>query len=192
MVRHHRAAGGHRRHITAAAATQSDYSHVRQFISELGETGRPHAVLVSAWWCAFSFLMSPFAIALARALPRGRWRWGAAAAIVAFAVLSGVGSWLFPCDPGCKGETFFGMMHFVVNYLGTAAMVLSPLLLWLSTRRDAIWTGYSRFSMAMHMLLVFSLGALAWSYYGRGLFPTTLRPVQGLLQRVSSDSSTSG
>lgn len=108
--------------ITAAVAVQPDYSHVRQFISELGETGRPHAALVSAWWCTFSFLMSPFAIALAAPLPQGRLRWGAPAAIVTFAILSGVRTWLFPCDPGCKGETFAGMMHFIVNYIATAAM----------------------------------------------------------------------
>jgi hypothetical protein len=76
------------------------------------------------------------------------------------------------------------MMHFVVNYIATAAMVLAPLLLWLSTRHDALWTGFSRFSLAMHMLLVLSLGALAWSYFGWGPTATALYPVQGLLQRV--------
>jgi hypothetical membrane protein len=170
--------------IAAVAAVQPDYSHVRQFISELGETGRPHAALVSAWWFAFSFLMSPFAIALVAALPWGRWRWGAPAAIVAFAVLSGAGSWLFPCDPGCKGETFAGMMHFVVNYIATAAMFLGPLLLWLSTRRAPRWKRLSRFSLAMHFLLIISLGALSWSYYGWGSTATELQAVQGLLQRA--------
>jgi len=84
-----------------ASAARPGYDHCRQFISELGESGAPHAALVSyAGFLPIGVLTILFAVFAGRSLaPRLRARLG-------LALFSGVG-WayvvaaFFPCDPGC-------------------------------------------------------------------------------------------
>lgn len=168
--------------VTLIGALHPDYSPVRDFISELGETGRRYSSLVSLWWCLLTFLYLPFAMALKQTLPTHPAKWLLLLAIVAYSVLTGFGSWLFPCDPGCKGETFSAQMHFLLNYLGMLAMVMAPLFLWLILRHS--WSRFARFSLLMHIALVVSLTLMAYVYYGNGPPAVTLKNSQGLLQRI--------
>ena len=140
--------------IWTAARLHPDYNPTTQFISELGETGRPGASLVSAWWGLFTVVFSPFALVVYQRMPANAYRWMAPAALLAFALFSGVGSWLFPCDPGCAGETFFGQMHLLVNYVGTAGMVLAPLFVWLNARAVPDWRRFALLSPAVHVVLI--------------------------------------
>src|SRR5262245_24159985 len=49
-------------------ALDPGYSQVRQYISELGEAGRPYAGVFSAWCFLWGLLFAGFAIALGRGL----------------------------------------------------------------------------------------------------------------------------
>jgi hypothetical protein len=170
--------------IWAAGAVQPDYNPTTQFISELGETGRPGASLVSAWWGLFTFVFSPFALVVYRRTPENVYRWMAPAALLTFALFSGVGSWLFPCDPGCAGETFSGQMHLLVNYVGTAGMVLAPLFVWLNARAVREWSRFARFSLAIYVVLAGLLIAMLYAVDGTGELATLLKARQGHVQRA--------
>src|SRR5262249_55722924 len=56
--------------VTAGlAALDPGYSHARQYISELGEPGRPYAAAFNAWSVAYGVLFAAFAVAAGRGLP---------------------------------------------------------------------------------------------------------------------------
>jgi hypothetical membrane protein len=87
--------------VTAGlAARDPGYSHARQYISELGEAGRPYAAPFNAWCFAYGLLFAGFAVALGRG-PGSRSVLTALLAVAAASIASGA----FPCDPGCAGES---------------------------------------------------------------------------------------
>jgi hypothetical protein len=56
-------------------AGESGYDPVTQYGSILAETGRPHALIVCAWWIAFPFLYAPFAAAVYTGVRGNRCAW---------------------------------------------------------------------------------------------------------------------
>src|SRR4029077_9656817 len=50
------------------SALDPGYSHTQQFISELGEDGRPYATAFNTWCVAYGCLFAGFAVALGREL----------------------------------------------------------------------------------------------------------------------------
>ena len=50
---------------TWLGAIDPGYSHVRQYISELGEAGRPYAAVFTAWCLVWGILFAGFAVMLA-------------------------------------------------------------------------------------------------------------------------------
>src|SRR5262245_41869369 len=86
--------------ITVCLGTlDPDYSHVRQFISELGETGRPYAAVFTAWCILWGILFAGFAIAVSRGFSGRKGQWLGPGALLILAVSSIVVGFL-PCDPG--------------------------------------------------------------------------------------------
>ena len=87
--------------VVVAAALRPDYSHVHQFVSDLGATGSAHAALMNyGGFVPGGLLLVGFGASLAAALPRSRLVSIGSALTVIFGagiVLSG----LFSCDPGC-------------------------------------------------------------------------------------------
>jgi hypothetical membrane protein len=151
--------------ITAwLAALDPSYSHVRQFISELGETGRPYAAVFSAWCVVYGLLFGAFAVALARGLGGHKGSWlgpGALLVVAACSILSG----FFPCDPGCAGETTSARVHILVGEVATASVVAAPFLAWLGMRGNARWRGRRLVTLVTGVLLVAVAGWLAVCHY---------------------------
>jgi Predicted membrane protein len=162
-------------------ALDPSYSHARQFISELGETGRPYAALFAAWCVLYGLLLAGFAVALARGLGRHQDAWlGPFALLVvgASSTLSG----FFPCDPGCVGETRSAQVHILIGEIGTAALVGAPFLTWIGMRRSEAWRGYRVLTLTVGVLLVAVVGWLAVCHYaGLGRAACAL----GVAQRLS-------
>ena len=165
--------------VTAGlAALDPGYSHLCHYISELGEDGRPYAAVFNAWCVAYGLLFAGFAVGLGRGLG-SRPVSVALLTIAAASVAAGV----FPCDPGCAGETPAAQAHFLTGYFGIAGITLAPFLSWAAMRGRPAWRGYAAFSLAAGVLLVVATGWLAVGYYayaGRGpwWFPV------GVSQRV--------
>jgi hypothetical protein len=132
-----------------------NYSHARQYISELGEAGRPYAAVFTAWCLLWGLLFAGFAVAMRRGLGEHKGAWLGPGAVFLMAAISIVVG-LFPCDPGCAGRTVSGQVHQIVGgWLGTPATILVPLLSWVGMRRDEAWRGYRALTL---ILLANSLG----------------------------------
>ena len=146
--------------IIICGALRPGYSHVTQFISELGETGGSHAGIMNhLGFIPTGLLFSAFGIALAYRFPRTSLSLAAAILMVVYGIgIAGAG--VYSCDPGCPSQhlSFDGMMHRVVSISALLAGILG-IALWARCFRSlAAWRSLSRYSaVSSGMALVFLL-----------------------------------
>ncbi len=160
-----------------ASCWSPSYSHVSQFISELGARGAAHGDLVSlAGFGPVGFFELGFLWLLRGVLPRSR-RVSTALACLGAIGVAYVASAVFPCDPGCPTEgstsqaihSFFGLL----GYLGASTGLV---LLAIALRAAPEWRRLSFVSVA---------GAAIVALGFAGMLIPALDPVRGVSQRVS-------
>jgi hypothetical membrane protein len=142
------------------AALDPKYSHAHQYISELGEPGRPYALAFNAWCVVYGVLFAGFAVALGRGL-KSR---ALLLALLAIAVCSVVGG-LFPCDPGGTVQSATAEVHLIIGYVALAAIFLAPILAWGAMKENAQWHGFGTFSLACAGLLAAAIVWLATCHF---------------------------
>jgi hypothetical protein len=154
------------------------YSHVGQYISELGAVGAAHPTLVAALGFApIGVLVLAFVVLVAPLLPASRLARGGG--LVGLAVVGAaylVAAW-FPCDAGCPSEgspaqlihNLFGLLE----YVGAAAGLIA---LGVGLRRSPAWRRVGNACLVAAAMV--TLGLVA------GLAPG-LAPVRGLSQRLA-------
>lgn len=143
----------------AAGAGTPDYSHMTQFVSELGATDAPMALLMNATFLLFGVLMALFALGLHRGIQAGPGDWLGFALIVAYGVFY-VGLAFAPCDPGCRPDpgSFHHRAHFLLSDSIVFVAIASPLVLFSRLKRDSRWTRVAS------VVLVAALAA--WAVFG--------------------------
>lgn len=160
--------------LFGGAALKPGYSHLSQYISELGATGSAHAVLIS--WLGFVPVGLFAALLLFVAAPyvpvRGASRVGYW--LLLFEPVAWIGSALAPCDLGCpSGGSLSQWLHTVLGlftYLGTTlGLLLLTLTPGIRSATRAAWV-----MLAVIWLLLFMLMGLPG-----------LQPWRGLLQRAA-------
>jgi hypothetical membrane protein len=164
--------------VMLAAALRPGYSHVTNFISELGATGTTNAALMNyAGFVPAGLMLAAFGVALARALPRHRLTIVAAALIALFG--AGVAaSGFISCDAGCP-QTQGSIENLVHNRIAPIAflcLILGAAILGIHFRRLAAWRARSVYSLLTSALAICFLGALASSL--------DTRELTGLWQRL--------
>ena len=146
--------------IILCGALRPGYSHVTQFISELGETGGSRAPLMNLLgFIPTGLLLAAFGVSLAYRFPWTSLSLAAAILIVAYG-LGITGAGLYSCDPGCPSQhlSFEGMMHRVVSISAFLAGILGIALWGRCFRSLATWRSLSRYSaVSSAMALVFLL-----------------------------------
>ncbi|CAN1515125.1 Protein of unknown function DUF998 [Caulobacteraceae bacterium] len=161
----------------AGAAAWPGYSHVSQYISELGATGAPHGRLVSlGGFLPVGVLLTTFAGLAALIPPRGVLKTLGCIGLFLFA-LGYLGAAVFPCDFGCRPETPSGsqMLHMA---FGLAGYILAPLTLAVLAIASRKWPGAKA---------LFPLGLVCAVVAGIAFF-TMADPFAGLFQRVLEGS----
>jgi len=122
------------------AAAFPGYSHVSQFISELGATGAPHEMLVRfGGFLPAGIFLCVFAVAAFMSLPRsGLTTFG----LVGMFIYAGgyVASAFFPCDAGCRPAQP-SLSQIIHNAAGLAGYALAPLSLLALGWRARKWPG---------------------------------------------------
>lgn len=126
--------------IIAGGAAWPGYSHVRDFISELGATGAPHARLVNfAGFLPVGILMTMFTVLAAFVAPRGALQIAGFACLTLFTATYAVIAF-FPCDLGCApvSPSFSQLMHNLFGLLGYLGAPIGLILLGVAARQ---WSG---------------------------------------------------
>lgn len=165
--------------VVVAGAFTPGYSHVSQFISELGarEAHREWGVrflgflplgLISLGFCVFAFLT----------LPRSRNTFLGLVGLVLFDLGYLVAA-VFPCDPGCRSSepSFSQMVH---NAAGLLGYLLAPGFLLLFASAAKRWPEASHLVLGGYVASFLSLVGL--------LTLSESSPVAGLSQRLIEGS----
>lgn len=159
--------------VVAGGAAWPGYSHVSQFISELGATGAPHGRLVSlGGFLPIGLALTLFAVLAIFIEPRGVLRTLGFLGIVMFASGYTVAAF-YPCDFGCRPETPSPsqIIHNTAGLFGYLVAAPSLLALAVSSRK---WPNAKT---------LFPLGVVGAVIAGVG-FLTIGSPIAGLGQRA--------
>jgi hypothetical membrane protein len=152
-----------------SAALRPDYSHVRNFISELGADGTSHAALMNyAGFVPAGLMLAAFGISLATTLPRDHFRVVAAILVMLFG--AGVAAdGIISCDPGCP-QTGGSVENLIHNRIAPAAFLCAIIgagIVGIRFRRLPAWRNLSRYSLATSAVAFCFLVALATSLESR-------------------------
>jgi hypothetical membrane protein len=164
--------------VVISAALRADYSHVANFISELGATGAPHADLMNyAGFVPGGLMLAAFGVSLAKALPRGR----AAILAAVLVTLFGAGvaaSGIASCDPGCPqaGGSVENLIHNGVAPIAFLCLIAGAGILGIHFRSHPAWRPLSAYSLVSSAVALCLLVALASSL--------DTRELTGLWQRL--------
>ena len=165
--------------IVAGGAAWPGYSHVSQFISELGAVGAPHARMVNlGGFLPVGLLLTLFALLSALLAPRSGLRVAGFLMLALFAV-GYLAAAFFPCDVGCRSATPSAsqMIHNLAGLGGYLGAPIGLILLGIAARRwpDAAWLSPLAFACAAAAFIAFvvMLGE---------------PPIGGLVQRVLEGS----
>lgn len=138
------------------------FSHVAQYISELGEHGSSTELLMRYTGFAPTGLMHAAFAAFLAAVFRGRLA-GAAAALLGLNGLARLGAGFFSCDPGCtQAASLAAQLHGVFATVGFVALLLSVLLWGIEFRRRDL-RGPAAYSAVSGALGLAFLALMVWN-----------------------------
>ena len=154
-----------------AGELREDYSHVTQFVSELGATGTSRAGLMNyAGFVPGGLGLVAFGVALGRILPR-TWLTSTAAVLLTIFGTGVVASGFISCDPGCPqvGGSFENFVHDKIAPVSFLCAIVASALLGIFFRSNPAWRSLSFFSLATSIAAVCFLAGLVSSLESRDL-----------------------
>lgn len=157
--------------VVISAAIRPDYSHVHQFISELGATGSPNAAMMNyGGFVPAGLLVAGFGFSLSRVLPREPLVLLALALVVLFGIgvaASGVVS----CDPGCpqSGGSVENAIHNRIAPAAFLGLIIAAGIFAVRFRTLDSWSRCATGSAASAVLGLVLLAALASTLESRHL-----------------------
>lgn len=156
---------------TVSGALRPGYSHLDQFISELGATGTPYAGLMNyGGFVPMGLLFLGFAISTRSLVPRARLSTFATVLLVLFAV-GGTTAGLASCDLGCpeSGGSFANSIHNTVSPIAFVALILAAGTLGAYFRRVPEWQPFWLYSIATSVVALGFMIAMVASLESREL-----------------------
>lgn len=148
--------------ILICAGLRPGYSHISQFISELGASNTPNANLMNyAGFIPNGILLSSFGISLFVLLPRSTIKNIGSSLIILFGFgvfLAGI----FSCDPGCPLEgSDEAKLHDNISAIAFISAIIGSGLLGISFRKLPAWRSLFVYSLATSVLsLVFLISMI--------------------------------
>lgn len=135
--------------VVGSALMRQEYSHMMQFVSELGATNTPNAALMNYLGFALGgLLILLFGVGLQQILPQ---HWTMRSASI-FVILFGLGiavSGIISCDAGCpQGEgTIQNIIHNLIGPITLLCLIIAATIFGFGARNFAPWRSLWRYSM---------------------------------------------
>jgi hypothetical membrane protein len=152
---------------------QPGFNHITQLMSELGETGAPHAILMNlAGFTLTGILLILFAARfyLEFAGIRGA---TPASLLLALTGMLYLGEAYFSCDAGCIPVTVAGSLHLLLGQAAVFVAVVAAFVIAYVLKSAGDWQGYWQYSIMTGILVILVIPLIV------------SRPdIAGLLQRV--------
>ncbi|MEE8323428.1 MAG: DUF998 domain-containing protein, partial [Candidatus Bathyarchaeia archaeon] len=160
--------------VMIAGLLRPDYSHLINFVSELGAVGAPNAIIQRINFVLVGILIVGFTFGLHRGIGDGK---GSIIGPLLFAIfgLSAVVSGIFSTDPIQPGS-FSDIMHSMSSAIGSMAAIFGFFIISIRLEQDILWERYRYFS------IVIAFVAIVVSVVGTGLLSVLGAP--GLAQRL--------
>ncbi len=152
-----------------SAALRPDYSHIGNFISELGADGTSHAALMNyAGFVPAGLMLAAFGISLSTTLPRDRFRVIASILVTLFGTGMAADGFI-SCDPGCPqtGGSVENLIHIRIARVASLCAILGAAIVGIRFRRLPAWRNLSRYSLVISVVALCFLVALATSVESR-------------------------
>ena len=154
--------------IITNASLRSDYSHISNFISDLGNTGSPNAAVMNyGGFLPFGLMMIAFGLSLLIMLPKGPgFRIGPFLVLV-FGIgvlLAGLYSGSDSCPPECTREN---MIHDYVSLIAFFSAIIGIGILSFSFRNHQDWAALSVYSMITCLVAILFLALMIRSVDAR-------------------------
>lgn len=165
-----------------SATLRPEYSHITNFISELGATGTSHASLMNyAGFLAGGILLAGFGLSLMRFLPRSRSTRVASCLTTIFGVGVAI-SGLISCDFGCpQGGTTENFIHDKIAPVSFLCLIAATGILSVQFRSLPGWRSLSVYSGVTSVVALVFLVALVGSLEERALTGLWQRLMLGAL-----------
>ena len=159
--------------LMIASLLRPDYSHLINFVSELGAVGAPYAIIQRINFVLTGILIVAFTFGLHRGIGDGK---GSIIGplLVAIFGLSAVVSGIFSTDTIQPGS-FSDIMHSMSSAIGSVAAIIAFFIISERLEQDTLWRRYRYFS------IVIAFVAIVVSVVGVGLLGVL--GVPGLAQR---------
>ena len=148
--------------IGIAGAMRPEFSHITNYISELGEHGSSTEFMMRIAAFGFTgFLYPCFALALLATFRDG-WQSMVAAGLIALDGMGRMGAGIFACDPGCGGVSMGQELHHTFATVGFLSGVLSAIAWGLVFRRLGWPPLIAWYSVASGTLALILLVLMTW------------------------------
>jgi hypothetical membrane protein len=151
--------------IIFCGSLRPEYSHIRQYVSELGERGSSTELIIRyAGFVPTGLLHIAFAAFLYFAF-KGQRLAAIAAALLAINGLARIGAGIFPCELGCAGPRLLlsQKLHSLSSGVGFLALIGSAILWGIVVRRHQKLRHLSLYSVASGILGFAFLLLMLWS-----------------------------
>ncbi len=160
--------------LMIASLLRPDYSHLINFVSELGAVGAPYAIIQRINFVLTGILIVAFTFGLHRGIGDGK---GSIIGplLVAIFGLSSVMSGIFSTDTIQPGS-FSDIMHSMSSAIGSVAAIIAFFIISGRLEKDILWRPYQSFS------IVIAIVAIIVSVVGTGILGAVGTP--GLGQRL--------
>ena len=160
--------------VIIAGLLRPDYSHLTNFVSELGAVGAPNAIIQRINFVLVGILIVAFTFGLHRGIGDGKGSIIGPLLIAIFG-LSALVSGIFSTDPIQPGS-FSEIMHQMSSAIGSTAAIIAFFIISERLGKDILWRRYRYFS------IVIAFVAIVVSLVGVGVLGVL--GVPGLAQRL--------
>ena len=152
---------------------QPGFSHVTQLMSELGETGAPHAIIMNlAGFALTGVLLMIFAARFYLEFAGTR---GVIPASLLLALTGALymGEAYFSCDARCVPVTVSGSLHLLLGQTAVFVSILAAFVIAYVLKAEKDWQGYWQYSLLTGILVLLIIP-----------FVVSRQDISGLLQRI--------
>jgi hypothetical membrane protein len=149
--------------IGVAGAVRPEFSHITQYISELGERGSSTEFLMRYGAFGFTGLLYVCFAAALLAISRDGWYSRLAAGLIGLDGLGRIGAGVFACDPGCRGLSSNQELHHLFATLGFSSGILAAIAWGYTFHRRGWPQPFTWYSVGTGILALIFLLAMSWS-----------------------------